>query len=78
MENTNQPATATQFLRALALPDICQVEDLASHLRQSPAAIRAALRRGQLPGRRVGKRWLISRAALLDWLGSADGEGGAQ
>lgn len=59
---------AAQFLRAVALPDICQVEDLASHLRQSPSSIRAMLRKGQLPGRRVGRRWLVSRAALLAWL----------
>lgn len=61
---------ATRVLRSVALPDVCRVEDLAEHLQVSTAAIRRALRRGELPGRRVGRRWLISRLALVEWLSS--------
>ena len=69
MQNLTQlsDATASAF-RSVALPDVCRVEDLAHHLNISLAAIRSALRRGDLPGRRVGKRWLVSRQALLDRL----------
>src|SRR5689334_7610300 len=66
--NQLSPQTAADALRAVALPDVCRVEDLAQHLSTSPAAIRRALRRGEIPGRRVGKRWLVARLALVEWL----------
>ncbi len=66
--NQLSPQTAADALRAVALPDVCRVEDLAQHLNISPAAIRRALRRGDIPGRRVGKRWLVARLALVEWL----------
>lgn len=52
-------------LRSVALPDICTVEAYASHVGLSPATVRAQLRDGRLPGRRVGRRWLIARLALI-------------
>lgn len=71
MRHTNINSTdAFRALRSVALPDVCLVEDLADHLRASRSAIRSALRRGDLPGRRVGKRWLIARLALLESLAS--------
>lgn len=59
---------AMHALRAVALPDVCRVEDLAHHLHTSASVIRSALRRGEIPGRRVGKRWLIARQALIESL----------
>jgi excisionase family DNA binding protein len=34
----------------------------------SPSTVKARLRDGQLPGRKVGERWVISRAALEAWM----------
>ena len=62
------PEAAAKALRSVSLPDICRVEDLAHHLGVSQSAVRAALRAGRLPGRRVGRRWLIPRPALLESL----------
>ena len=59
------PEAAAKALRSVSLPDVVTVDDLACHLRLSPSAVRAALREGRIPGRRVGRRWLISRPALL-------------
>lgn len=71
MNNLKLQSEATaRALRSVALPDVCRVEDLATHLGMSPSAVRRALRRGEIPGRHVGRRWLISRPALLEWLSS--------
>lgn len=78
MGNPHVPSdtAAAQAFRSVALPDICRVEDLASHLQLAPSTIRRALREGRLPGRRLGRRWLVSRSALLEWL-RTDLPGGA-
>ncbi|HET6203594.1 MAG TPA: helix-turn-helix domain-containing protein [Planctomycetota bacterium] len=55
------------LLEAL-LPDLLVVEDLAGRLRRSPSAVRALLRAGALPGRKVGRRWVVEREALLQAL----------
>ena len=45
-------------------------DDVARVLRTSRAAIYKMQERGQLPGvRRIGRRLLFDRAALLDWMG---------
>ena len=45
------------------------VKEVADVLRTSTAAIYAMVERGQLPGvTRVGRRILIPRDSLLDWL----------
>lgn len=45
------------------------VKEVADVLRTSTAAIYAMVERGQLPGvTRVGRRILIHRDSLLDWL----------
>lgn len=65
------PRSAVEALRALSLPDICRVEDIAAHLKISQSAVRRLLRTGDIPGRRVGRRWLVSRLALLRWVEAA-------
>lgn len=52
-------------LTSMVLPDLMWVEDLADRLRRSPSAVRDMLRRGVLPGRKIGRRWLVERSALL-------------
>jgi excisionase family DNA binding protein len=43
--------------------------EVAGVLRTSPKAIYTMIERGQLPGvRRVGRRVLVKRSDLLDWL----------
>lgn len=45
-------------------------DDVARVLRTSRVAIYKMQERGQLPGvRRIGRRLLFDRAALLDWMG---------
>lgn len=58
--------------RTIFLPDLLLVEDLAPVLRMSPSGVRAALRAGRIPGKRVGRKWMVSRAALLGFIASPD------
>ncbi len=45
------------------------VAEVAGILRTSPKAIYSMIERGQLPGlRRIGRRVLVDRADLLEWL----------
>lgn len=56
---------AVAATRAIALPDLCSVEDLSRHLRRSASAIRTLLRTGDIPGKKIGRRWVIGRDHLL-------------
>lgn len=49
-------------------PEIMTVPEAAAFLRVAPATIRVALASKRLPGKRIGKEWRLSKAALLTWL----------
>ncbi len=50
---------------------ILTVRQAAEVLQASEETVRDWLRRGRIPGRRVGRSWRISEDALLDWLNTA-------
>lgn len=54
--------------------EVLDVAGASALLRVSPRTVREQVRRGRLPGRRIGREWRFSRQALLDWLGTADDE----
>lgn len=68
--DSHPPASSPAAIvaRTLGLPDVCVVEDLARFLRCSPSAVRALLRRGAIPGRKLGRRWAVNRLAFLESL----------
>jgi excisionase family DNA binding protein len=41
---------------------------LAELLQVDERTVRALARKGELPGRKVGRHWRFSRRAVLDWL----------
>ena len=55
---------------AADLPEVMTAAEVAEFLRLNPKTVYAAVNAGQLPGRRVGKRVVFWRDALLDWLRS--------
>jgi len=66
MEPLSQRSTAAvAATRTVLLPEILDLRDLAFWLRCSRSTARARLRSGEIPGRRLGRRWLITRTALL-------------
>lgn len=65
-------AAVDRHLAPLAVPapptDVMTVREVAALLRLDRKTVYDAAARGELPARRVGRRVLISRAALLAWL----------
>jgi excisionase family DNA binding protein len=53
------------------LPDILTVDETARLLRISRGLAFAAARRGDIPAVRVGRRLLVPRARLFEWLETA-------
>ena len=58
----------------LLLPDVLIVEDLSHHLHYAKSTIRALMRSGVLPAKKVGRRWFMDRRALLRALAADDGQ----
>jgi excisionase family DNA binding protein len=50
-------------------PDVMNADEVADLLRVDRKTVYDAAGRGHMPHRRLGKRLVFSRTALLDWLG---------
>ena len=57
-------------LSDFALPDIVTARALARVLDVTPAAARQMFRRGLIPGCKLGRRWVVTRHALLAHIAS--------
>lgn len=57
---------------AIEPPEVMTVREVAAFLRLDRKTIYDAAARGELPARRVGRRVLVSRAALVAWLASGE------
>lgn len=51
--------------------DVLTAREAASFMRISTDSLYASANRGEIPHRRVGRRMLFSRVALVAWLGGA-------
>ena len=49
-------------------PDVLTTAQLADLLQVDEKAVRDLARRGELPGRKIGRDWRFSRNAVLAWL----------
>jgi excisionase family DNA binding protein len=58
----------TEASSAPSHPEILTLEQVAEMLGVNYKTALYSAQRGDLPGRRVGKRWVFSRAAVLAWL----------
>lgn len=68
------PAARLRRSRPPSTPpsDVLTVAETARLLRLSVNTTYAYLADGVIPGQRVGRRWIISRARLDSWLAGAD------
>jgi excisionase family DNA binding protein len=48
--------------------EVLTAEQLAELLQVDEQTVRDLARRGELPGRKLGREWRFSRAAVLEWL----------
>jgi excisionase family DNA binding protein len=75
----NWPAPSTTLAELIAAGQLtCSAAQAAHFLHLSKPTVIAAARRGELPGRRVGKQWRFSCQALIDMFGeglAAEGGG---
>jgi hypothetical protein len=55
------PQNGNAMERTITL-DLLAVEEIATATRRTPAAVRAALKRGEIPAVKLGKRWFVRRA----------------
>jgi excisionase family DNA binding protein len=58
------------------LPTVLTVQEAAKFLRLNVKTIYEAIEAGTFPARRIGRRIVIHRDALLDWLSCKDGVAG--
>jgi excisionase family DNA binding protein len=54
-----------------ATTDVLTTAQLADFLKVEEETVRNLARRGDLPGRKIGRDWRFSRLAILDWLAGA-------
>jgi excisionase family DNA binding protein len=52
-------------------PEVLDVPRAAQMLTVSPDTVYDLLKRRELPGRKVGRKWLTTRGALLRWIESS-------
>src|SRR4029077_2601497 len=57
-------------------PEVMSAEQAGQFLQVAEALVIELAQAGQLPGRKLGRDWRFSRAALVAWLSSPDPEGG--
>lgn len=68
MKPSGQETAAAASDPTCGLPAVLTVEETAAFLRLNPKTVHAAIAAGELPGRKVGRRTLVLRDALLHWL----------
>jgi len=67
---TARSSAAVAATRTVLVPEILGVDDVSFWLRCSPSFARSLLRDGRLRGRRVGRRWFVSRTVFLKFIES--------
>jgi excisionase family DNA binding protein len=53
------------------IPDILDVAMAAQFLTVSPDTVYSLFQSGELPGRKVGRKWVTTKAAVLRWVESS-------
>jgi DNA repair protein RadD len=48
--------------------EVLSAEEAAQFLNLNPDDVRRYARKGMIPARKVGKRWLFHKAHLIEWL----------
>jgi excisionase family DNA binding protein len=55
--------------RSFDTPEVLTLEDAAELLQVAPGELQALAVAGEIPARRIGESWRLSRVAVLRWLG---------
>src|ERR1700730_13659740 len=57
-------------------PDVLDVHGAAALLTVSADTVYDLFAKGELPGRKVGRKWITTKAAVLRWIENTSGDGG--
>src|SRR5207302_5020739 len=68
MPATSQPRKRTPAVPTARLPEVLDVHMTAQFLTVSADTVYDLFHRGDLPGRKVGRKWLTTKTAVLRWL----------
>ena len=68
MPSPSRPSPRPAVLAAGRWPDVLDVHLTAQLLTVSADTVYDLLQRGDLPGRKVGRKWRTTQAAVLQWL----------
>jgi excisionase family DNA binding protein len=63
-----KPAARTHAAARPRSPDVLDVHGAAALLTVSADTVYDLLAKGELPGRKVGRKWLTTRAAVMRWI----------
>jgi excisionase family DNA binding protein len=66
-----EPSTTTEIRSPIETSIYRSVAELAGDIGLSERSTRAALRRGEIPHIRIGRRFILPRVAIADWLRAA-------
>ena len=55
--------------------DIMTINEAADYLRMHPQTLRDKAKDGEIPGKKIAKRWLFSKRELLAWIEKKNGKG---
>jgi excisionase family DNA binding protein len=75
MPATSRPRQRTTVLPTAPLPEVLDVHLTAQLLTVSADTVYDLFQRGDLPGRKVGRKWLTTKTAVLRWLDHSTSEG---
>jgi excisionase family DNA binding protein len=68
------PTVGSYSFRAYDPPEVMGVEQAAQFLQVEEAVVIELAEAGELPGRKLGRVWRFSRAALVAWLSQPEGQ----
>src|SRR5689334_23322323 len=67
-----EPAVGSYSFHPYDPPEVMNTEQAGQFLQLSEAAVTELAEAGKLPGRKLGKAWRFSRAALVAWLSTPE------
>jgi excisionase family DNA binding protein len=71
----DRPLVGRYAFRQAEHAEVLTLAETAQLLRVSEDAVRELASQGDLPGRKVGRRWRFSRQAVIEWLATPHGRG---
>jgi excisionase family DNA binding protein len=75
MPATSRPRKRAPAIPAARLPEVLDVHMTAQFLTVSADTVYDLFQRGDLPGRKVGRKWLTTKTAVLRWLEQSTKQG---